>query len=601
MLKGTEYRLHSPIVLLSAIVILCAASLLAAEQLPEEQVVVTANAYPVAFENLSRTVTVLTGEDIRNLPVRSIADVLAHALSVDIRPRAPYGMQADISIRGSAFSQVLVLVDGVRINDAQTGHHNADFPVLIQDIERIEVLRGSGSSIYGADALGGIINIITRHHKQTARAQASWGQHGLVEGSFAVGFNQGRLKQSLSAAANRSSGFMFARDFRSISVSSRTQIGDHSTVFASYINKEFGAHGFYGPSPSREWTNQTFVSFGRSRESSSGAKQVYQAYYRTHGDRFIYDIRQPELHENVHRTHATGLIAKMRFVFDPSFSLVMGGEAGGDWIASSNLGRHAYLRVSVFGEGHWAVGKSGAVYPGVRFDHYSNFGSTANPSLSASWWIAPRLRLRSSVGRAFRIPTFTELYYRDPNHQAVSSLKPESAWSSEIGSDLIPAKNWIASLTLFSRHERNVIDWIRSSALEKWHTSNIRRVATRGIEIGTERALSTAAGVAANYSHISMDAGRVDYASKYVLDYVRHSWSAAAHFPMPLGLRCQYRLVYKKRAGGRNYWLLDARLERDFPHFTAVLDFTNLLNSRYQEVSGVDMPGRWFVFTVRTR
>ncbi len=136
----------------------------AAQQPIEEKVVVTANAYPVPFENLSRAVAVFTREDIDNLPARSIADILAQAASVDIRSRAPFGMQTDLSVRGSSFSQVLVLVDGMRINDSQTGHHNADIPVPLQDIERVEVLLGPGSSVYGADAFGGTVNIITRHH-----------------------------------------------------------------------------------------------------------------------------------------------------------------------------------------------------------------------------------------------------------------------------------------------------------------------------------------------------------------------------------------------------------------------------------------------------
>ncbi len=600
-LSSRSLSLGCPMVWRSTLLILCAASVLAAQQLPEERVVVTANAYPVPFENLSRTVSVLTREDIRNLPARSVADVLALAASVDLRPRAPFGIQADISVRGSAFSQVLVLVDGVRINNSQTGHHNADFPVQMQDIERIEVLRGSGSSIYGADALGGIVNIITRRNAEPARASVSWGQNDFVEGSFALGFKKGRLEQSLSASANHSSGFMFARDFRSVSIGSRTRIGEHSAIFVSHVNKEFGANGFYGPSPSREWTNQTFISFERAMEKSSGTRQVYQAYYRTHGDRFLYDIRRPGLFENVHRTHAAGAMAKTRRMLGRDFSLAVGGELGGDWIASSNLGNHAYARMSLFGEGHWMAGKSAALYPGLRFDYYSRFGIAANPSLSGSWWIIPHLRLRSSVGRAFRIPTFTELYYRDPNHEAKSSLKPESAWAAEVGADLIPAKDWVGSLTFFSRHERNVIDWIRASAAEKWQTSNIRRIRTAGVEFGAERALGPRARIAAHYSRVSMDAGRVDYISKYVLDYARDSWSAAAHFSMPLRLRYQQALVHKKRSGGRSYWLLDGRLERDFHRFTAAVDFTNLLNSRYQEVLGVDMPGRWFVLSLRTR
>jgi iron complex outermembrane receptor protein len=254
------------------------------QQPPDENVVVTANAYPVPFENLSRTVAVFTREDIASLPIHSIADVLATAASVNLGSRAPVGVQTDISLRGCDYSEVLVLVDGMRINDSQTGHHNSDFPVQLEDVERIEVLVGPGSSIYGADAFGGIVNIITRRHAETARGSVTAGEHGLAEGSFSAGFHEGKFEQSISATGERSSGFEYDRDFRTIAVSTRASMGGRSYLTVSYLNKEFGADGFYGPSPSREWTDQTFVSFQQSYDQSS-----IQAYYRTHGDRFLYD------------------------------------------------------------------------------------------------------------------------------------------------------------------------------------------------------------------------------------------------------------------------------------------------------------------------
>ncbi len=569
-----------------------------AQQPPDEKVVVTANAYPVPFENLSRAVTVLTREDIKKLPVHSIADVLALATSVDLRPRSPFGLQTDISIRGSDFSQVLVLVDGVRINDSQTGHHNSDFPVQLQDVERIEVLLGPGSSIYGADAFGGIVNIITRREAGQMRGSFSAGQYGLVAGSFSAGLRKGKLGESIGVSGNGSSGFEFDREFRSVSASSRTSFGTATSLFVSHVNKEFGANGFYGPAPSREWTDQTLVSVERSFDQT-----FFQGYFRTHGDRFLYDIRSPALFESSHRTESAGALMKRRFHLSDAGSLTLGGEVGGDWIESNVLGDHAFARTSIFTELQWTFGKKAVFYPGFRFDDYSNFGAAVSPSLSGSWWILPRIRLRSSVGRAFRIPSFTELYYHDPNNQASDNLKPESAWSAELGTDFVPAKNWLGSFTLFSRRGRNVIDWIRASPVDKWQSTNIRKLRTNGAEIGLERLLSSRTGLSVHYSRISTAAESIgyNYTSKYVLDYARDSWSTSAFFPVPLALEYRQSLTYKRRADGRSYWLLDGSLEHRFRKITAALDFTNLLDSRYQEVVGVDMPGRWLMFTIRTR
>ncbi len=579
--------------------ILAAIPALAEAQVLQETVVVTANAYPVPFENLSRTVAVFTREEIERMPAQSIADVLAQAPSVDLRARAPHGIQTDISIRGAQFSQTLILVDGVRINNSQTGHHNCDFPVQLQDVERIEILRGAGSSIYGADAYGGIINIITRVGSPPASAAISAGQHGFFQGSFAAGFGGGKLTQLISVSADRSSGFQYDRDFRSIAVSARTSVGEQFSVFVSHADKEFGADGFYGPAPSKEWTNQTLVAVNRRFEAGGAAGAVFQAYYQTHGDRFLYDIRAPELYESNHRTHAAGAIAKSRFRAGQAAEFRVGGEVGGDWIASRSLGDHAFAKASFFGELQWTPGKAAAIYPGMRFDYYSNFGAALSPSLSGSLWILPRLRLRSAVGHAFRIPTFTELYYQDPNHRANDMLEPESAWSAEAGADIIVSENCLASLTLFARREHNVIDWIRFPSDQKWRTFNIQNLRTAGLEIGVEQIISRRARVAVHYSRLSMNKKPVEYMSKYALDYARDSWSASAWLSLPFKMEFQHSLRYKKRADGRAYWLLDGRLERRFMRFTACMDFTNLFDSRYQETAGVDMPGRWFIATVR--
>jgi hypothetical protein len=159
----------------------------------------------------------------------------------------------------------------------------------------------------------------------------------------------------------------------------------------------------------------------------------------------------------------------------------------------------------------------------------------------------------------------------------------------------------MASLTVFSRWEENVIDWIRSSPLEKWHTANIRELQTVGGEISLQRSLGTRGSIATRYSRISIDAGKVDYISKYVLDYARDTWSTSVSIPLPVSFAYQQTLLYKRRSDGRDYWVLDGRLEHHFPKLTASLGFTNLLNGAYQEVKGVDMPGRWFVLTIHTR
>ncbi|MFB3903686.1 MAG: TonB-dependent receptor plug domain-containing protein [Acidobacteriota bacterium] len=559
----------------------------------DEEVVVTASAYPVPFGNLSRTVKVVSREEIERLPVRTIVDVLRLASSVDLRGRTPFGIQTDLSIRGANFSQVLVLVDGLRINDSQTAHHNADFPVSLDAVERIELLFGPGSSLYGADAFGGAINIITRKLEAGTRARLAVGENGLIDTAFTGSAVAGKLTETVSVSGMRSSGFAFDRDFRTVGISSRTAFGTKSSVLFSHLNKEFGAAGFYGDAPSREWTNQTWLSLDQTLSSGGRHQATLQAFYRTHGDHFLWDMRRPGFFENRHRTHAVGAVTRLGWKVSDNSFLTVGADAGADWINSGNLGDHAFGRLSGFSELQISLGKSAALYPGLRIDDYSNFDSAVNPSLSASWWVSPRVRLRSAAGRAFRIPSFTELYYRDPNHEAYAGLAPETSWAAEMATDVMVSPSSMASVTVFSRWDRNLIDWTRQRPEDKWTTSNIRGVDTRGVELGWEYKFASGATLETEYTYLASQPGSIPLLSKYVMDYARHSWTTSGSIPLPLAFRYAQRTDYRRRHDGRKYWIMDGRLTREFRGWTWHVGCDNFLDSRYQEVLGVNMPGRW--------
>src|SRR5689334_5039041 len=143
----------------------------------QDQLVVTGSVAPTTLGNLGRSLAVIPAADIDALPFDAVGDVLRLLSSVDVRARGPFGAQTDFAVRGGNYGQALVMVDGARLNDAQAGHHNGDLPVPLAAVERIEVLPGGGSSLHGADAFGGTINVITR------RTLSGW-QADLSAGSF---------------------------------------------------------------------------------------------------------------------------------------------------------------------------------------------------------------------------------------------------------------------------------------------------------------------------------------------------------------------------------------------------------------------------------
>jgi iron complex outermembrane receptor protein len=579
------------------ILLLGAASASVSAQGPFRQtVVVTAAATPVELGSVTRTVTVITREQIDALPVHTIADVLRLASSVDVRARGERGVQTDFAVRGANFGQMLVLVDGVRLNDAQSGHHNGDIPVPLDAVERIEVLHGPGSSLFGADAFGGTVNVITRRSVSSPTLLVQGGSFGLAGGRGQAGFELGAIRQTVSAAGERAGGFMYDRDFATTIAHARTVIGAGSALSVSFLRKEFGANNFYGGNaPSREWTNQTLVTADHRITTLAGWTFGGAGSYRTHGDRFLFNQERPLLSDNRHRTHAAlaSLTATARV--RTRATVTLGFEAGADWIRSTNLGDHNVSRASGFAEWRQEIGSRTQLDVSLRTDRYSEFGTSVNPSIGAGWWAAPAVRVRASAGRAFRVPTFTERFYSDPANLARPDVGPERAWAGESGIDVFLDGGWTVDATVFARAEEDVIDWLRPTIAERWRTYNVRDVDTMGLELGAQKTFGTGAFVRAHFTGLKVEAAAVDQLSKYLLDYAPRSFTAAAAIPLPRRFHVAPRLEYRRRTrstGTADYVLLDARLGRRIGRwFDLSVEGTNLFDVGYQEVAGVPMPG----------
>jgi len=561
-----------------------------------QTVVVTGAARPVELGRVTRAMTILTREQIERLPVQSVADVLRLASSVDVRMRGVRGVQSDFAVRGANFGQMLVLVDGVRLNDAQSGHHNGDIPVPLDAVERIEVLYGPGSSLFGADAFGGTVNVITRRGAEPPSLVVQGGSFGLASGRGQVGFERGAVRESLAVAADRSSGFMYDRDFRTTTARSQTALGSATNLSLAVQSKEFGANNFYGGNaPSREWTNQTLVAADHRFADVHGWSTTANASYRTHGDRFLFNQLQPQLSDNRHRTHAVLAAFSGARPVGGVGTLTAGIEGGGDWIRSTNLGDHSMARVSGFGEWRQEIGTRTQVDGTLRVDRYSEFGTSWNPSAGIGWWTSSMLRLRASVGRAFRVPTFTERYYSDPANLAREEVGPETAWAGEGGADVLFAGGWILQATIFGRADQDVIDWLRPTTADRWRTYNIRNVDTRGVEIGVRKTFTGGPMILAEYTALDVNAAAVNQLSKYVLDYAPHSFVAAAAIPLPARFSVAPRVEYRRRSrttGTFDYVLLDTRIgKRLNERFELNVEGSNLLDESYQEIAGVAMPG----------
>ena len=179
-----------------------------------EEIEVTGTRVPLTEAQSAKMVTVLSRADIQAAAVHSINDLLEYAVGVDVRQRGEFGMQTDISIRGGTFDQITILLNGVNISNPQTGHHSADFPVSMNDIERIEVLEGPAARVFGTSAFTGAINVVTRNDKQShVAAGLMGGDHGLFGANARVNYTKKAFSNQISGSLNRSDGATHNSDF----------------------------------------------------------------------------------------------------------------------------------------------------------------------------------------------------------------------------------------------------------------------------------------------------------------------------------------------------------------------------------------------------
>jgi len=548
----------------------------------------------------SRSVQILDREYLARLPVRSVSQALQWVLGVDVLTRSP--AQADLSIRGSTAEQVLVLVDGIPVNDRQTAHFDLDLTVPFDRIERIEVLRGPASSSYGTGAMGGVVNVVTRDPTSHLEGRLEGGSYGTVTGSLGAGIGIGNTSVAGGAAHSRSDGHRDGTDYRTsamhVNTVSDVWNGSLSTQ-AGYAWRDFGAADFYAPYPSYEETRTgTAAAFWRGPVSTRFELEP-RIYYRRHKDHFVLDREDPALYSNRHTSSQVGGEAVVRYRDAQGFAFAGGTVLGRDWLESSNLGDHV--------EDHWALFGEAVVYRGrftlsvgVRTDHYERDGLFTSPSVAAVYQ-HHGFRVRGSLARSFRGPTWTERYYRDPVNQGNSALAPEQAWTAELGADVEIAKPLWFSVTVYARRARDLIDWARpAGSTAPWETRNVEAATFRGVEgeFSGMRVVGTDITLRGALLSVVADSA-AGYQSKYALrPVVAHVSLAVAR--RVSAVRAETRLDYRRRKGDSGFWLLDLRLAVPTRIGELFLDLLNGLDADYADIIGAPAAGRSLAVGFRT-
>ncbi len=509
-----------------------------AQDVFRQTVVVTAAATPVELGSVTRTMTVITREQIARCRCTRSPTCCGSLSSVDVRARGERGVQTDFAVRGANFGQMLVLVDGVRLNDAQSGHHNGDIPVPLDAVERIEVLHGPGSSLFGADAFGGTVNVITRRdvtprRRCACRAAASaW-----RPASGQAGFDARRRPPDRCRVADRSSGFMYDRDFTTATAHAdgrrlATRVGPVGVVPAQGVRRQQLLRR------ERAVARVDEPDAGRRRSSVRRRRGGWTfgaaGSYRTHGDRFVFDQERPALSDNRHRTHA--VLGAVHGVAPRRGcgGTVTAGRRGRrrldplDAISATTRSARASAlrRMAADARQPRAGGRDAARRPLLA----SSARRGTRPPASAGGR-RRRVRLRASVGRAFRVPTFTERYYRDPGQPRA---RPEVGPETAVGRRRRRRRLFRRRLDAAARRCSAAPTTTSSTGSGRRRPTSgapttCATSTTRGVELGVRKSFADGAFVAGATTPAStLVRRRSTQLSKYVLDYAPHSFTAAA-------------------------------------------------------------------------
>jgi vitamin B12 transporter len=574
-----------------------------------QPIVVTASRIPTNSLYVSRTIDIIDEEMIKTLGATSVEELLQRESNVDIQPRGIFGVQSDVSIRGALFGQQLILLNSVRMNDAQTAHHNFDLPVSLDQIERIEVLKGAGSALYGPDAYGGVINIITRiPDQQSLSLKLSGGEYGFVNGSGNYDFSSPSIHSSNAIEHRRSDGYQFDTDFKITSISSNNTVelpfGTYS-VFGGYTNKAFGAFDFYGPSPSKEWTETTFLSATTKITLPSSIIQP-KFSYRRHYDKFMYDLRTPDQFVNINTTNSyNGELQSIIQAYE-SVSLIVGIEGNSEDITSTNLKNHQRSSLGFLATVHSILQNTFLMDFGMREDIHSEYGDQFNPTFDVGYLFSTLSKIFLTAGRSFRAPSYTELYYTSPSRIGNPNLKPETGWSYEAGTDFYLHPQIKFSTSVFERDQANLIDYVEFSSSDiAYHATNFTSAVTRGVEaslqwrdgFSADRESAndfTLQSLLVSYTYLDsrIDRGTV-YSSLYSFTHPRHQFNAVATGILLFSIHGTISATHKIKLDGTHYTLVEAKINKSFSRINVFIQGTNLLNQSYVEIVGVPLPGRW--------
>lgn len=575
----------------------------------EEVIINSTLRIDLPFKKNSRTINIITKEDIKNSAAVNIADVLQQVAGVDIRRRGTGGSQADLYIRGGGFDQTLLLIDGIKMDDAQTGHHTMNAALPLEVIERIEIVKGPAARVFGQNAFTGAINIVTKKNlDNSASVNVETGSFGQLNGNITAGVSLDNSSHIIHAGRVTSAGYRNNSDYDNSNYFIKSTFNENKQpiqMIATFLERKFGAENFYTTNPSfneYEETQNSLLAFTTTFKNEK-FKVSPRIYWRRNQDMFLLRRFEPAFFRNFHVSNKVGAEANASYKSELG-TTGFGLDLAKVFLRSNNLGERNRFMTTAFLEHRFNLldGKLD-ITPGVAATYFSDFKFNAFPGIDIGFSITDNLRAYGNVGYTYRIPTYTDLFYSDPATQGNPDLEPEEAFAQEIGIKYFSQK-FNASVSVFNRDAENLIDYIRPNTTTGIFTAtNIREVNTQGVEIDAAynfKIKKFNQTLAFGYSYL--DDNIMDQnpdLSRYSLNTLRHQYVTRLSTQLFKNVRQNIVYKYAERTNGQTYNVWDASLVVKLKQTEFTVTASNIFDADYIESGFVPMPPSNVLFGLR--
>ena len=573
-----------------------------------DEIIIKTGRIDLLFKENSRSIKVISVEDINNSSATNVADMLQEINGVDIRRRGVDGMQSDLYIRGGSFDQTLVLIDGFKTENPQTGHHSMNMMIPLENIERIEIIKGPAARIFGQNAFTGAINIVTKNKVQnTLTGKIAYGSfdQNLVEISGTL--NQNNSSHQVHYSRNASNGYRYNSDFKNQNIFVKSKFNKQENpvdIIATFMERKFGANGFYASPDFKDQYEETQSSLIGVSTNISKNNIVFKpkVYWKRGQDMYEFVRGKPEIYRNLHITNKTGVALDLSY--NSKFGISgYGVDIAEVFIRSNNLGDHNRFMITGFVEHRFnLLNNKLDITPGIALSYYSDFKFNVFPGIDFGYELNHNFRLYGNSGYTYRIPTYTDLYYNSPTTLGNENLKPESALTNELGIKYFD-KKLSGELSIFYRSSDHLIDYVKDNESDQWQAENIQGVNTLGIEssiLYKYQFKNFSQKAKLGYAYLNDDIIKNDYNfSRYTLNSIKHEVIAGIDTQFIKYLR--QNIVYKfiERPDGTAYNIVDAKLTSNYKNFELSAIFNNIFDVEYTETNLVPMPGRNMIFSLK--